>query len=168
MPGIYKYIILIVTPLLLGWVLVSSIPDWVDKIKDADTNNKEWFAKEFKAESFESTGEKSGKVVEAKPDYLKISFDSQKKVFDKETKQVKVVDFVDYKEYNFDTAKSQQTIVKVGDIVKPNDVIATGEFVNNAFYKFLGRILLLTLFIFISFVVYLAYKRRVKEGRVTA
>ncbi|MGV7107678.1 sodium-dependent transporter [Flavobacterium sp. U410] len=168
LPGIYKYIILIVTPLLLGWVLVSSIPDWVDKIKDADTNNKEWFAKEFKAESFESTGEKSGKVVEAKPDYLKISFDSQKKVFDKETKQVKVVDFVDYKEYNFDTAKSQQTIVKVGDIVKPNDVIATGEFVNNAFYKFLGRILLLTLFIFISFVVYLAYKRRVKEGRVTA
>ena len=43
-PGIYKYIILIVTPLLLGWVLVSSIPDWIDKVKDADTNNKEWFA----------------------------------------------------------------------------------------------------------------------------
>lgn len=167
LPGIYKYIILIVTPLLLGWVLVSSIPDWVDKIKDADTNNKEWFAKEFKAENFEATGEKSGKVVEAKPDYLKISFDNQKKVFDKETKQIKIVDFTDYKEYNFDSAKAQQTTVKVGDIVKPNDIIATGEFVNNAFYKFLGRMFLLTLFVFISFVVYLAYRRRVKEGRVT-
>src|SRR5690606_18601204 len=47
LPGIYKYIILIVTPALLGWVLLSSIPDWVDKIKDNDTHNKEWFADAF-------------------------------------------------------------------------------------------------------------------------
>lgn len=167
LPGIYKYIILIVTPLLLGWVLVSSVPDWVDKVKDNDTYNKEWFAKEFRAENFDAAGEKDGKVVDVAEDHVKIAFDSEKKVFDKETKQVKVVNFTDYKEYSFDPSKGQKATVQLGDVVKPNDVIAKGEFTNSAFYKFIGRMLLLSLFIFISVVVYLAYRKRVKEGRAT-
>lgn len=72
---------------------------------------------------------------------------------------------MDTKVYTFDADKGQSTIVKVGDIVSPKDKIATGTFTNNTFYKFLGRILLLTLFAFISLVVYFAYKKRVREGR---
>ena len=75
--------------------------------------------------------------------------------------------FTDYKEYNFKAEKNQQVIVKVDQIISPADKIATGKFTNNTLYKFLGRMLLLALFIFISIVVLLAYKKRVKEGRAT-
>ena len=164
-PGIYKYVILIVTPLLLGWVLVSSVPDWVDKINDADTNNKEWFTNSYYAENFDATGTKTGKVEEVKSDFIKISFENEKKVFDKQTDKVKVVNFKDFKEYKFDASKNQTAIVKVGDEIAPKTKIATGDFTNDTFHKFLGRMLLLSLFLFISIVVYLAYKKRVKEGR---
>lgn len=164
-PGIYKYIILIVTPLLLGTVLVTSVPDWVDKVKDADTNNKEWFTDSYYAENFDSSGTVKGTVVEVNPNYIKLSFENKKQVFDKATERVKDVSFQDVKEYKFDASKKQITTVKVGDEVSSNDKIATGDFTNDTFYKFLGRMLLLSLFLFISLVVYLAYKKRIKEGR---
>ena len=47
------------------------------------------------------------------------------------------------------------------------DAIAKGDFTNNTLYKFVGRMLLLSLFVFISIIVYVAYKKRVKEGRAT-
>ena len=164
-PGIYKYIILVVTPLLLGAVLVTSIPDWIDKVRDADTNNKEWFADSYYAENFDATGTKKGKVVEVNPNYIKLSYENEKKVFDKETEKVKIVNFQDFKEYKFDASKNQVTTVTVGDEISPKDKIATGDFANDTFHKFLGRMLLLSLFLFISLVVYLAYKKRIKEGR---
>lgn len=164
-PGIYKYIILIVTPLLLGTVLVTSVPDWIDKVKDADTNNKEWFTDSYYAENFDSSGTKKGTVVEVTPSFVKLSFENSKQVFDKESERVKDIIFQDFKEYKFDTSKNQVTTVKVGDEIASNDKIATGDFTNDTFYKFLGRMLLLSLFLFISLVVYLAYKKRIKEGR---
>lgn len=166
-PGFYKYIILIVTPLLLGWVLISSIPDWIDKVKDADTNNKEWFAKQYYAENFESTGTKSATVKEVNEQEIVLTFENEKKIFDKETEKIKIITFEDTKSYSFDKNKNQTTTVKVGDVISPKDAIATGEFTNNTFYKFLGRMLLLSLFAFICIVVYLAYNKRIKEGRPT-
>ena len=159
------FVFFILTPLLLGWVLVSSVPDWVDKINDADTNNKEWFTDSYYAENFDATGTKVGKVEEVKSDFIKISFENEKKVFDKQTDKVKIVNFKDFKDYKFDASKNQTTIVKVGDEIAPKTKIATGDFTNDTFHKFLGRMLLLSLFLFISIVVYLAYKKRVKEGR---
>ena len=44
---------------------------------------------------------------------------------------------------------------------------AKGNFTNNTLYKFIGRMLLLSLFVFISIIVFVAYKKRVKEGRAT-
>lgn len=167
LPGFYKYIILFITPTLLGIVLVTSVPEWIDKVKDSDTNNKEWFSDSFYAENFEGSGTKSGEVVEVSPQFVKFSFENSKKVFDKETKKVKSVSFTDFKEYEFDAAKNQQVILQKGDVVSPSQKIASGDFTNNSFYKFLGRMLLLSLFIFISLVVYFAYKKRVKEGRAT-
>ncbi|WP_445455404.1 sodium-dependent transporter [Flavobacterium sp. HNIBRBA15423] len=166
-PGFYKYIILIVTPLLLGWVLLSSIPDWVDKVKDNDTNNKEWFASEFYAENFDGAGKNSGTVEEVSANSVKFSFEDTKKVFDKETETVKTVGFTNYKEYKFKAKKNQVVVVQKGDVVKPSDIIATGDFTNDTLYKFMGRMLLLSLFAFISIIVYFAYKKRVREGRAT-
>jgi len=164
-PGIYKYIILIVTPALLGWVLISSIPDMIDRVKDADTHNKEWFTDAYYAENFESTGLKTAKVEEVSENYIKLSFENEKKVFDKVTEKIKIVSFMDTKEYNFDSEKNQKATVNVGDVISPKTKIAKGEFINNTFYKFLGRMLLLSLFAFISIVVARAYNKRVKEGR---
>jgi hypothetical protein len=166
-PGIYKYIILIVTPALLGWVLISSIPDWIEKIKDSDTNNKEWFASEFYAENFESNGTVTGLVEEVTPNFVKFSFEDTKKEFDREKGTTKMVSFTNYKEYKFDADKNQIVTLVKGDIVKPNDVIATGDFTNDTLFKFIGRMLLLSLFAFISLIVYFAYKKRVREGRAT-
>ena len=166
-PIFFKYIILFVTPALLGWVLVSSVPDWIDKVKDADTNNKEWFATDYYAESFGSNGTQSGLVEEATDKTIKLSFLDTKKVFDRETEQIKEVEFKNYKEYSFDADKNQVVTVKKGDIVKVKDVIAKGSFTNDTLYKFMGRMLLLSLFAFISLIVYFAYKKRAREGRAT-
>lgn len=75
--------------------------------------------------------------------------------------------FTNYKEYKFDSNKNQVVTVNKGDLVKPAQKIATGEFTNNTLYKFIGRMLLLSLFMFICLIVYLAYQKRVKEGRAT-
>jgi len=164
-PVAFKYIILCVTPLLLGWVLVSSVPDIVDKINNEDTNNKAWFAENYYAEKYESTGIAHGVVDSISNNFIKLSFKNDKRVFNKETNAVEVQKFTDYKTYTFE--EGQFPIVMVGDEIFPGDKIASGEFTNNVFYKAIGRILLMTLFAFISLMVYLAYKKRVKEGRAT-
>ena len=166
-PSFFKYVILIVTPALLGWVLVSSVPDWIEKVKDSDTNNKEWFATDYYAENFGSSATATGLVEEATDKTIKLSFMDTKKIFDKETEKIKQVEFKNYKEYSFDADKNQIVTVKKGDVVTPKDVIATGNFTNDTLYKFMGRILLLSLFGFISLIAYFVYKKRAREGRAT-
>ena len=167
LPKFFKYVILIITPLLLGAVLVTSIPDWINQVQNNDTKNKEWFADNYYAENFEGSGKAEGKVVDVRSDYVKFEFENTRKRFDKKSNKVLIENFTDTKEYKFDPSLNQETIVKVGDVIKPGDAIAKGDFTNNTLYKFIGRMLLLTLFVFISVIVYVAYKKRVKEGRTT-
>ena len=97
--------------------------------------------------------------------FVKIAFENERKVFDKTKSNISVVKFTDYKTYSFEDG---QSVVKKGDIIKPKDKIAEGDFTNNVMYKTLGRLQLVALFIFICVVVYRAYLKRVKEGRATA
>jgi SNF family Na+-dependent transporter len=164
-PGFYKYIILFVTPVLLGWVLVSSVPDWIDRVKNTDTHNKEWFTDAFYAENFDETGTVTGTVQDVGDGFIQMSFQNTKKVFNRETQGVDVVAFEDLKTYTFDPDFNAKPTVNVGDVIAPKTKIASGDFTNNTFYKFIGRTLLACLFAFITFVVYLAYQQRKKEGR---
>ena len=164
-PGFYKYIILFVTPVLLGWVLVSSVPDWIDRVKNTDTHNKEWFTDAFYAENFDETGTVTGTVQDVGDGFIQMSFQNTKKVFNRETQGVDVVAFEDLKTYTFDPDFNAKPTVNVGDVIAPKTKIASGDFTNNTFYKFIGRTLLVCLFAFITFVVYLAYQQRKKEGR---
>lgn len=162
-PIFFKYVILIVTPLLLGWVLLSSLPDIYNKASNADTNNKEWFSDSYYLEKFGSSDDLKATVDSATTNYIKFSFENEKKVFDKKSEKVQMVAFTDYKEYNFE--ENQHVIVKKGDLVSQNDKIATGDFTNDTLYKFIGRMLLMSLFLFITIIVYKASKKRTIEMR---
>ncbi|MDX1328106.1 MAG: sodium-dependent transporter [Arenibacter sp.] len=164
-PVIYKYIIKYVTPLLLGWVFVASIPSMIDKLTHQDTFNRSSFADVYYAEIFDRAGEAVGTVEEVGDHYIKFSFENTRKRFDQNKNMALYEPFTDYKEYVFD--EDQYTTVLVGDKIKPGDKIAKGDFVNDVFYRNIGRSILVGLFLFISILVYLAYKKRRKEGRAT-
>ncbi|NKI28092.1 sodium:calcium symporter [Arenibacter sp. 6A1] len=164
-PLVYKYVIKFVTPVLLGWVFLASLPSMLDKITHQDTFNRDSFAEVYYAENFDRSGNAIGTVEEVNPQYIKFSFENTRKRYDKENQVSLDEKFVDYKEYRFE--EDQKTIVRVGDQIKPGAQIATGSFVNDVFYKNIGRVMLVVLFLFISLLVYLAFNKRRKEGRAT-
>lgn len=54
--------------------------------------------------------------------------------------------------------------VKKGDQVKAGQVLYTGEVTNRVFYIDMARLLLLSVFVFICALVYIAYHKRKREG----
>jgi SNF family Na+-dependent transporter len=61
-------------------------------------------------------------------------------------------------------AEDAQPVVSTGQTIRAGDQIATGTFVNPIFYKQLARGILVALFAFISGMVYIAYRRRIKNA----
>ena len=95
---------------------------------------------------------------------VSLTFENTKKVYNKAADKVNTVSFTDYKTYTFEDG--QTTTVTKGQPVNAKDKIAEGEFTNNVFYKTIGRTLLLCLFVFLAVMVYAAFIKRRKEGRV--
>lgn len=164
-PIIYKYIIKYVTPLLLGWVFIASIPSMVDKITHQDTFNRSSFADVFYAENFDREGNAIGTVEAVDDDSIRFSFENTRKKYDKDKNVAIQEKFLDYKEYSFQ--EGQRPTVALGDRIKPGEVIAEGDFINDVLYKNIGRVILVSLFLLISLLVYLAFNKRKKEGRMT-
>ena len=164
-PRFYRFVIKYVTPLLLGWVFVASIPNMKDNILHKDTYNNTAFAKRFYLEKFNDEPKTVGIVEAVEDQYVKLSFENTRKRYDKDKGESYQEVFTDYKEYRFEG--DQHTSVQLGEVLKPGDAIAVGEFTNKVFYKNIGRILLSATFLFICLLVYLAYQKRKKEGRVT-
>ncbi|HUH47084.1 MAG TPA: sodium-dependent transporter [Arenibacter sp.] len=164
-PIIYKYVIKYVTPLLLGWVFIASIPSMVDKITHQDTFNRSSFADLYYAENFDRDGTAIGTVEEVDGNSIRFSFENTRKKYDKDKNAAIHEKFIDSKEYTF--KGGQKPIVSVGDRIKPGEAIAEGDFVNDVFYKNIGRTILVSLFLLISLLVYLAFNKRKKEGRIT-
>lgn len=137
----------------------------IDNILHKDTYNSSSFADEYYAEKFNGDGTSMGTVDEVDPQQIKFSFENTRKRYDK-VKEVSFEEkFIDYKTYSF--KDDQKAVVRVGDVIKPGDVIARGSFINKVFYKNIGRTMLLAMFAFIAFLVYLAYNKRRREGRAT-
>lgn len=61
------------------------------------------------------------------------------------------------KSYEFEMA--DKVLVQEGQALQLGQKIAKGSFINKVFYIFIGRMLLLSLFLFISYLVYRAYKK---------
>jgi hypothetical protein len=137
----------------------------VDSILHRDTFNRDSFAGEYYAENFDAAGVSEGTVEEVGADRVLFSFQNIRKRYDR-AKEVSFLEtFTDHKEYTF--TGDQKTTVRIGDRIGPGDVIAKGSFTNKVFYKNIGRAMLLSLFLFIAFLVYLAFNKRRREGRAT-
>lgn len=180
-PLFYKPIIKYVTPLMLLVVFLSALVtpldndwktalkgDWkldpssiIGKIQNADViANRSYFAKHFESEvegvviavSVTDEGEKTISIGQ---------YVNGENALDKATNQ----DIEILKTYIFDPKK--EITAKEGDIVALKDPIAYGSFINDIFYIDMARLLLLSLFIFICYLVYSATKRREKLSQKT-
>ena len=164
-PVAFKFIMKYVTPLLLGWVFISSLPDIYNNITHKDTYNREAFATSYYAEKIGGTTDEAT-VKEVTENQVVLGFTNTKVSFLKAENKKVETPFEDQIVYEFE--EGQVPSVMVGQKIHAGDEIAIGEFTNKVFYKNIGRLMLLSLFGFICILVYKAFNKRTKEGRATA
>lgn len=63
-----------------------------------------------------------------------------------------------------ETTLKNKILLKQGDSVNTGDAIFEGNFINNVFYIDMSRILLFSLFLIICYLIFVAYRKRKKEG----
>lgn len=164
-PIFFKYVMKYVTPVLLGWVFIASLPDIYNNIIHKDTNNRASFADTYYAEDF-GDGASKGTISMVTDNSLEFTFPNTRLKYDKEQNKEIEETFTDKAVYKF--KEGQKPILEVGAEIMPGDAIAKGKFINKVFYKNIGRIFLATLFLLICVLVYMAFNKRRKEGRATA
>ena len=156
-PIIFKYIIKYVTPLLLGWVLFNSLPGIWDTISHKGSKEKIAFY-ENKEAIEKKIGEQQKKLdsfVDFNPDYLSEKYSDEKI---ESNRDLSVITYF--------TVKKQRALLKLmKDESFRKESIAAEE--KTKLFKNLSRALLLGLWLIIAYFVYVAYKKRIKEGRLT-
>jgi neurotransmitter:Na+ symporter, NSS family len=156
-PIIFKYIIKYVTPLLLGWVLYNSLPGIWDTISHKGSKEKIAFY-ENKEAIEKKIGEQQKKLetfVDFNPDYLTEKYTDEKI---ESNRDLTVITYF--------TVKKQRALLKLmKDESFRKESIAAEE--KTKLFKNLSRALLLGLWLIIAYFVYVAYKKRIKDGRLT-
>jgi SNF family Na+-dependent transporter len=156
-PIIFKYIIKYVTPLLLGWVLYNSLPGIWDTISHKGSKEKIAFY-ENKEAIEKKIGEQQKKLetfVDFNPDYLTEKYTDEKI---ESNRDLSVITYF--------TVKKQRALLKLmKDESFRKESIAAEE--KTKLFKNLSRALLLGLWLIIAYFVYIAYKKRIKDGRLT-
>jgi SNF family Na+-dependent transporter len=156
-PIVFKFIIKYVTPILLGWVLFNSIPGIWDTISHKTSHEKIAFWNN--TEEVNAKVQEQQKLLLAKKDfsdtYLQSSYS------DKELDANKNVSISTYL-----LLKKQRDLVKLQEDQAYKKEKIEGE-EKTMLFKNLSRGLLLALWILIAYFVYVAYRKRVKEGRIS-
>ncbi len=161
-PGIYKYIIKYVTPLLLGIVLIGAI------IRPA---NDDWSKLSFSGWELHNEsiiGQLTHKGIKYNKSYFADNFQSEVSGVVDSLSQTKGRDFIhlsylDNKEqkhsvsYNY---TGNKLTVQIGQVINEGDIIYEGFVINRIFFVDMARLLMLSMFIFITYLVYKAAKRR--------
>ena len=160
---IFKYILKFITPVILIIVFFGSLvrpehDDWskisfsgwklhhesiLSKIKNENIGpNNTYFANQFYAET-------SGTIDTVYSDLNKTYILIKPNNGTSKTVETKI---------------TNKAIVKKGDIVNIGDPILEGKFTNNVFFINISRLLLVSLFVTIGILVFIAYHKRKKEG----
>lgn len=170
-PLVYRFIIKYITPVMLilvftGALLRPANDDW-SKIslrgwqlhnesilgqlqhKGAGPNN-EWFSRSFLAES---------------PGIVDSIYVAQNNKHYFRTSAVDNAGKLNSKTYLYKPSKHQLLIEK-GDLVETGQVVYAGKVINRVFYHDMARLLLLTVFLLISLLVFIAWRNRTNKGRV--
>lgn len=169
-PLIYKYIIKYITPVVLIIVFLGallrpvndnwrslSLKGWslhnesiIGQLQHKGIGpNSTWFANEFYSEN---DGTVDSLFVERNKTYIHVSGLSNEGKVQSKTYRYK--------------PEGHLLTVKTGDEVKTGQVLYTGNVINRMFYIDMARILLVGVFLFICLLVYIAYYKRKREGRV--
>ncbi|HPB26267.1 MAG TPA: sodium-dependent transporter [Bacteroidales bacterium] len=164
-PAIFKYILKFVTPVILILVFVTSLirpanDDWskvsitgwevhpesiIAKIRNDHIGpNCEYFTDTYYAET--------AGVVDS--------------VYTSEEKNVVAVVKEDQSVKMYETAMTNSVVVKKGDRVDAGVALFSGSFINNVFYVDMSRLLLVALFLSICVLIFVAYRKRKKEGTI--
>ncbi len=169
-PLIYRFIIKYITPVMLilvftGALLRPANDDWsrisikgwqlhdesiIGQLqhKGAGPNNQ-WFAHSFQAEA---------------PGIVDSIYATKANRFYFRTSAMDRNGKINQKVYKYVPAK-HQLLVEKGDIVKTGSVVYSGPVINRVFYIDMARLLLLSVFLLISLLVYIAWRKRTKERR---
>lgn len=169
-PLIYKYIIKYITPVVLIIVFLGALlrpvnDNWrslsfkgwslhnesiIGQLQHKGIGpNSTWFANEFYSEN---DGTVDSLFVERNKTYIHVSGLSNEGKVQSKTYRYKL--------------EGHLLTVKTGDEVKTGQVLYTGNVINRIFYIDMARILLVGVFLFICLLVYIAYYKRKREGRV--
>ncbi|HNZ44208.1 MAG TPA: sodium-dependent transporter [Bacteroidales bacterium] len=164
-PAIFKYILKFVTPVILILVFVTSLirpanDDWskvsitgwevhpesiIAKIRNDHIGpNCEYFTDTYYAET--------AGVVDS--------------VYTSEEKNVVAVVKDDQSIKTYETDMTNSVVVKKGDRVDAGVALFSGSFINNVFYVDMSRLLLVALFLSICVLIFVAYRKRKKEGTI--
>jgi len=156
-PIIFKYIIKYVTPLLLGWVLFNSLPGIWDTISHKGSKEKIAFYQDKEAieKKIKENQQKLETFVDFNPSYLTKEYSDEKIESNRELSVI-----------TYFTVKKQRTLLKLReDESFRKQSVAEEE--KTKLFKNLSRALLLGLWLLIAYFVYVAYKKRIKNGRLT-
>ncbi|MDX9696953.1 MAG: sodium-dependent transporter [Bacteroidales bacterium] len=164
-PGIYKFIIKWITPVLLIIVFFGSLirpanDEWnkisfngwelhresiLGQITQTGIGpNKDYFASEFYAET---NGIVDSVFIKDKRNFIRITSEKGQQ-----------------SEIKYDN--NDKLVVELGSNVKTGDIIYTGKVINKVFFIDFARMLLVTVFLVNMGFIYVAYKRRKREGTI--
>lgn len=156
-PIVFKFIIKYVTPLLLGWVLYSSIPSIWDTLSHKDSKKKIAFYQDWN--QLEAKSESQDSLLLLKKDFKPEMLDVAK-VSNEQLDTDKSLTFSTYL-----LVKKQR---ELNEIIN-NDSARLAKIDHEEktmLFKNLSRALLLFLWLAIAYFVFLAYKKRQREGRL--
>jgi neurotransmitter:Na+ symporter, NSS family len=156
-PRIFKFIIKFITPVLLGWVLYNSIPGIWETISHKGSNEKiEFWQDNVEVDKLVL---KQQKLLELKPDYSEKYL--EKSYSDKALDANKELSISTYL-----LLKKQRDLLQIQNDKNYLKQKIDGENKTKLF-KNLSRTLLIGLWLLIAYFVYVAYKKRVREGRIS-
>jgi hypothetical protein len=149
-PSIYKFVIKFITPALLGWVFFASLPGVWDQITNKATH-----------------------AEIAKIEQIGLSKSNLEASLDVSPLIAQAGDLVKNEKYN-DALPVLDSVLKYSDDTHAKELLSTSkthvlkELDKKLLFINLSRILLLAVFLAVCYFVYVAYKKRIKEGRFTS